>query len=506
MWRARLAACVVGLLATSAAAQHYALAVGENVGLPSDQPLRYATQDAARVLRTLVELGQVPQANATLVQGATPDQLRAALATLDGAIRRAPTGRAERVTIYVSSHGSEGALHLAGAALPMTELVSFAKQAPADVVVVVVDACRSGSVTQLKGLKRTGERPTQVDAVSLEGRVFISASGDDEYAQESEALGGSYFTHHLVVGLRGAADASRDGRVTLDEAYRWAWSRTVESTFGSRAGVQRPAFHVDLHGQGELVLTELARATARLTLAAPPGAQWLVTDVTAGVVVGELASGGEPVTLAMAPGRYVVRLREPAGQAELTVGLEPGQSRALSAQDFPKGALTKVAVKGRDVPIFVLSLGAALGLPLSWSLAPELGGEARLRLDSNDGRLVNQLGFFVAGRSAASERFLFRFHELELGVSAAHRLDVGRFSLALGPQLSGVLVFQDQLPTGQPRLSLGPGLTAWAEGRLKLVASLEAFLSVHGGVSLFRRAELVALPRAGATLGVAGAW
>ncbi len=503
-WRA--AACLLALGATSAFAQHFALAVGENTGLPSDEPLRYATHDAARVLTTLVELGQVAKENATLVQGATPDTLRAALGSLDAAIRRSNTGRAQRVTVYVSSHGSEGALHLAGAALPMSELVSFARHAPADVVVVVVDACRSGSVTQLKGLRRTGERPTQVDAVSLEGRVFISASGNDEYAQESEALGGSYFTHHLVVGLRGAADASRDGRVTLDEAYRWAWSRTVESTFGSRAGVQRPAFHVDLRGQGELVLTELSRATATLTLSAAPGAQWLLTDSASAVVVGELVSGEKPVTLALAPGRYAVRLREPNGQAELSVGLEPGQRRAVNAQDFPKSALTKVAVKGRDVPIFVLSLGGAVGLPLSSSLAPELGGEARLRLDSNDGRLVNQLGFFVAGKSAASERFLFRFHELELGASAAHRLDVGRFSLAMGPQVSGVLVFQDQLPTGKPRLSLGPSLSAWVEGRLKLVASLEAFLSAQGGVGLFRRIDVVALPRLSAALGVAGAW
>lgn len=500
------AALLLCLLASTASAQQFALAVGENVGLPSDEPLRFATKDAARVLQTLVELGQVPAANATLLEHGTPDELRAALSQLEQRAQQSPGGRAQRLTVYVSSHGSEQGLHLSGGELPMSELIAFARRAPADVVVVIVDACRSGAVTQVKGLKRAPGRPTQVDAVSLEGRVFISASGDDEYAQESEALGGSYFTHHLVVGLRGAADASRDGKVTLDEAYRWAWSRTVESTFGSRAGVQRPAFHVDLRGQGELVLTELGKASARLTLGSAEGSDWLLTDLNGGTVVGELAGTAAPLSLALVPGRYRVRLRQQDRQAELEVGLEAGQPRTLTPADFTLGQLTKVAVKGRDVPIFVVSLGGAIGLPLSASLAPELGGEARLRLDSNDERFVNQLSFSVTGRSAASERLLFRFHELELGMGAAHRLDAGRFSVALGPQLTGVLVFQDQLPTGQPRVSLGPSLSALVEGRLRLVAGFEAFAAAHGGVSLFRRTDVVALPRLGATLGVAGAW
>ena len=36
--------------------------------------------------------------------------------------------------------------------------------------------------------------------------------------------------------------------------------------FGSRGGLQRPAFKVDLRGQGELVLTDLATATGRLVV------------------------------------------------------------------------------------------------------------------------------------------------------------------------------------------------------------------------------------------------
>ena len=54
----------------------------------------------------------------------------------------------------------------------------------------------------------------RLEASGVEGRVLISASGANEYAQESDALQGSYFTHYLVTGLRGAADTSRDTRET----------------------------------------------------------------------------------------------------------------------------------------------------------------------------------------------------------------------------------------------------------------------------------------------------
>ena len=53
----------------------------------------------------------------------------------------------------------------------------------------------------------------------IEGDVYITSTGPNEPAQEWEALGGGLFTHHLLSGLRGAADRDTDGRVTLFEAY-----------------------------------------------------------------------------------------------------------------------------------------------------------------------------------------------------------------------------------------------------------------------------------------------
>src|SRR5439155_1760197 len=89
-----------------------------------------------------------------------------------------------------------------------------------------------------------------------------------ELALESREIRGSFFTHHFVSGLRGAADASGDGRVTLAEAYEYAFSRTVSATSGTVVGPQHPAYDYRLSGKGDFVLTDLLRPSGVLELPA----------------------------------------------------------------------------------------------------------------------------------------------------------------------------------------------------------------------------------------------
>ena len=67
------------------------------------------------------------------------------------------------------------------------------------------------------------------------GQVLITASSASEDAQESDAIQGSFFTHFLTSGLRGAADRDNDGKVTLGEAYEFAYAHTVSNTVGTHA-------------------------------------------------------------------------------------------------------------------------------------------------------------------------------------------------------------------------------------------------------------------------------
>lgn len=58
-------------------------------------------------------------------------------------------------------------------------------------------------------------------------------------AHESDRLRSSFFSHHLITGLRGAADADGDERVALSEAYDYAYRQTLRSS-GQTTQLQPP--------------------------------------------------------------------------------------------------------------------------------------------------------------------------------------------------------------------------------------------------------------------------
>ena len=91
----------------------------------------------------------------------------------------------------------------------------------------------------------------------------MASSSPQELSQESDELKGSYFTHHLVTALRGAGDADGDGRVSLDEAYRYAYRRTLASTARTQVGEQHVTLETDLAGQGDVPVTYPGRGAAR---------------------------------------------------------------------------------------------------------------------------------------------------------------------------------------------------------------------------------------------------
>lgn len=96
---------------------------------------------------------------------------------------------------------------------------------------------------------------------SASGAVKIHASADGEVAQESDELGGAVFTHYLVTGLSGAADVDGDGRVTLAEAYAFAYHHTLYRSTRSSGAVQRPAAVFDLKEAAPVILTQPANAS-----------------------------------------------------------------------------------------------------------------------------------------------------------------------------------------------------------------------------------------------------
>ncbi|MBS1152714.1 MAG: ICE-like protease [Myxococcaceae bacterium] len=487
--------------------QRWALVVGENRGLSSEETLRFAESDASRMLAVLQEVGGVPPARSVSVYGTDANRLRAALKQLSARLAAEATPK-DRLIVYVSSHAGEGALHLAGTELPLAELAEFVRAAPVAVALLVVDACRSGALTRLKGLKATDAAPVRVEATDLSGHVFISASGADEYAQESEELQGSTFTHHWVTGLRGAADASHDGRVTLEEAYAWAWSRTLESTFATRGGLQRPAFKVDLRGQGELVLTEVARADGRLTLDSAEPGRWLLVAEQSGAIVADVEKAAGSLVLAVPPGRYRVRLRAVDGyfEREVTVPAQGGVLvRATELSDAP---FIRLASKGAAATVLLISAGLSLGSGLVSSVGLELGAAIKLR---REGALLGPINLIYGvlgvrdGRSSAAVTFSQTEFELRLG--AGHRLQRGSFAASFGLELGAVGVWQRGFRSAAPRFGLEPTALVATEVRWAFAEPFSIYLTADGGAAAVKKdSGVLGVPRFGAGVGVAAAF
>lgn len=488
---------------TATASQRWALVIGENRGLAGEEPLRFAEDDAQRMAATLQELSGVPVANTVVVAGGDAAVVREALSRMEERMRKAGETQ-DRLVVYISSHAGDGELHLRNTTLPLNDVVAFLKRAPARVGLLIVDACRSGAMTGTKGLRPVQAPVWTAEVAPLEGRILISASGADEFAQESDVLGGSYFTHHLITGLRGAADSSGDGRVTLDEAYRWAWSRTVESTFSTKAGVQTPAFKVELRGQGELVLTELRRARSTLRLNVDSPGRWLVVDSASGSVSADVEKGRGPVSLAVAPGEYRVRLRSGAGYLEKSVVVSRGETVELTRGDFESAPLVRTALKGRDASLYVLSAAAHLSSAVVGGLGATPGVEARLRMERDWFGAVNQLTFSVAGRDATSATLAFRQSELELKAGVGHRWEWTRVTASVALEAGPLFVFQGGLPDGTSRTSLGAASALNGEVRFHLFGPVDLFAGVQGGPALLKKTRgLAAVLRASAGAGAA---
>jgi hypothetical protein len=139
--------------------------------------------------------------------------------------------------------------------------------------------------------------------------VLASSSGS-ELSQESEVLRSSYFTHHLLVGLRGAGDANGDGQVTIDEAYQYAYHQTLLATAETAVGGQHVTFEADLKGHGDVALSFPRAATKTIELPASLEGQALVEDKHSKTVVAETYKAkGAAVRIAVAPGDYEVLVR-----------------------------------------------------------------------------------------------------------------------------------------------------------------------------------------------------
>jgi len=326
----------------------YALVVGSNAGGPGQAALRYSEDDAHRVAATLLELGGYPADGVDVVVHPTPDVLRDHLGTLGVRVAAdRAAGRQARVLFYYSGHARSTAIDLGPDELALGELRQRLFAIPATLTVVVLDACQSGAFSRIKGAQPAADFSfNSRQHLDASGIAVLASSSGSELSQESEQLRSSYFTHHLLVGLRGAGDTDGDGQVSIDEAYRYAYHQTLLATAGTAVGGQHVSLEVDLKGHGQVPLSFPRAATASIELPGALEGQAIVSDRRAHTVVAETYKAkGAAVRIAVAPGDYQVLVRHAGRLARCEISTGTGNA-AVELERCTSEAIVASANKG----------------------------------------------------------------------------------------------------------------------------------------------------------------
>ena len=475
------------------------VAIGNNRGGLGDVPLVYAERDAREIVEVLRTGGGVPSDRVRLLVDEDEAAVRRVLLEVNAAIRgvTADGPRPTALIVFYSGHADAEALHLGRSRFAMAELRALLEGSPASLRVLFVDACRSGALTRVKGVRPAPEFALQLDGRNEgEGLAIISSSAAGESSQEADRLRGSFFSHHLVSGLRGAADRDGDGRVTLGEAYAYTYAQTVRSS-GETIALQHPTYAYDVKGRTDVVLTTpglAERRTGRLRLASAVG-YVVFEEKQGGPILAEVTPSRDRAVLALPEGRYFVQRREPDELREYAVRLGTGEEVDLSRLPFRsvrydqlvrkrEGARRSVhglqllgGVEGGVIEGEVAMPNVVLGYSLD---LPWLTVGARLRgatasLVSVDGGLPS------------------RHDELALGLLVERVFDAPWFSAGIGFTVEGVYHRQGFDSVARPvstRQGFGPAFGLLATLERRIVGPLA--LHVEGGpAALLTRAAAV---------------
>ncbi len=348
--------------------RRWAVLVGHNDGGAERPRLKYAHADARAMREVLVELGGVDEHDVRLMTDPTVDGL---LQEIDGirAELEQVAGRTE-VIFYYSGHSDETGLVLGEGALEYGALRDVFDGLDANARVAIVDSCSSGSLIRSKG--GTHQAPFLVDEASrVEGVAYITSSSEDEVAQEAERLQGSFFTHYLTAGLRGAADSSGDDRVSLHEAYTYAHSATLSHTERTRYGPQHAQHDTQLTGTGSLVLTDLRQVDSILVLGEAIGARVSIRTEEGRLVAEVDKRAGEDLALALPDGLYELTLSDEGRFADVSLEVAPGTSAVLDGMGLQWMEGETTAARGGESG----AQEALESTPVRLSIVPRPGDE-----------------------------------------------------------------------------------------------------------------------------------
>ncbi len=201
--------------------------------------LRYTDDDAYRIYAFLKspEGGALPDERIRILvdEDATKDHIGTAMDDIFG-----KADSSDLIVLYFSGHGLKGSF------LPIDydghnnkflheEIKERLDQSKAKYKLILADACHSGSLLAMKGVtvENTILQYYKSLAQADPGTALILSSKSDETSLESSGLRQGVFTHFLIRGLKGEADADGNRVVNIEELYTFI-SENVRSYTANR--------------------------------------------------------------------------------------------------------------------------------------------------------------------------------------------------------------------------------------------------------------------------------
>jgi len=168
-------------------------------------------------------------------------------------------GKNDTVILFFSGHGAYDPVrpqeflflthdaepeYLGATAVKMSGL-EFLKGIEAERVLIVADTCYADGFSEMKPKAVASTLQSFVNEIrNSSGRAIITSSKERQLSWEVPRFKNSIFTHYLIEGLKGKADADHDGVVNLNEVYRYAYNLTKDVT----GGRQHPQFEGKISG------------------------------------------------------------------------------------------------------------------------------------------------------------------------------------------------------------------------------------------------------------------
>lgn len=336
------------ILCSNILANRYAVIIGQNKGGKQLRSLRYAEEDARRFSKLLIEIGGFQKENVVTLLGTDSVGVSSALRKTSDVLFEKKDFNNSLFLFYYSGHADEEGLLLGQSRYSFEKLQKEISNFSSGIRIGIFDACQSGVVTAYKGGKRSEPFYLQ-NQQQVKGQVIIASSAATERAQESEALKGSVFSFHWLNGLRGSADLSNDRKVTLNEAYQYAYRKTVETSALATGEIQHPVYRFTIQGQGDIILTNLEQSAGGIVFDRNCSGKFLVlSENYLDVFADFYKNSAAEHFISLAPGKYTIINAQGRDIGTCQFNLGENKRKRIRKSDFSPVTLTQSRIKGNE--------------------------------------------------------------------------------------------------------------------------------------------------------------